>query len=176
VDLWRVAIRMAADHPLTGVGPERYGDAFHATLGPVELPVNRLADRAGQSWDLVGPVIAEPPPIDYRHAARIARWRPASPHSVPLALAAGSGLPALAAFLVVGVLALAGGVRRLLGAPPAQVALVAALFAGLLAHLVADLFVAGELAAGWTGWLLAGALLGGLPALRGRDTAPADSR
>ncbi len=72
LDGWRVTLVMIADHPLFGVGHERFPDEFPAYR-------NRVLDAEG--------------------IARFSPYRLESPHNGPLAIAVGAGLPALALYL-----------------------------------------------------------------------------
>jgi O-antigen ligase len=135
LDLWAVGIRMATDYPVLGMGPEMY---------PVLFPKyrNRVLSPA--------------------RAAVMARFRPESPHNVPIAIAAGAGLPALLAYLAIVMSALVGGWRRLqVGQSLTERLLIAALLAAALGHLTTDLFMTGEVAGSWTFWILLGVLTAG---------------
>jgi O-antigen ligase len=132
LDLWAVGIRMATDYPVLGMGPEMY---------PVLFPQyrNRVLSPA--------------------RAAVMARFRPESPHNVPIAIAAGAGLPALLAYLAIVMSALVAGWRRLrIGQSLTERLLIAALLAAALGHLTTDLFMTGEVAGSWTFWILLGVL------------------
>ena len=131
LDLWAVGVRMTVDHPLLGVGPEMYPAAFSQYRDAV-LPAER--------------------------AAIVARFRPESPHSVPIAIAAGAGVPALAAYLTVIGLALVAGLRRWRRAAPRDRILVAGLIAAVIGHLVTDLFMTAEVSTSWLFWVLLGTL------------------
>lgn len=131
LDLWAVGARIALDHPLLGVGPEIYPDLFARYRGVV-LPPAR--------------------------AAIMARFRPESPHSVPIAIAVGAGIPALIAYLAIVVLAVSAGWRRLRLASPRERLLIAALIAGVAGHFVTDLFMTAEVTGSWIFWILLGAL------------------
>jgi O-antigen ligase len=129
-DLWKAGIAMVADHPLLGTGPDTY---------PLAFPHYRdtmLASRR-QFW---------------------LHYRPESPHNQYLAIAAGSGLPALAAYLafIAMVLArLAEAARR--AASPALKLTLTAVLAALVAHAVADAFMTADIAGSWLFWVLLGA-------------------
>lgn len=131
LDLWAVGVRIALDHPLLGVGPEIYPDEFAAYRDAV-LPPAR--------------------------AVEMARFRPESPHSVPLAIADGAGLPALGAYLALVVMAVTAGLRRLREAASPERTILAALLAAGAGHVVTDLFMTGEVAVSWVFWVLLGAL------------------
>jgi O-antigen ligase len=135
LDLWAVGIRMATDYPVLGMGPEMYPVLFPQYRNRVLSPVR---------------------------AAVMARFRPESPHNVPIAIAAGAGLPALLAYLAIVLSALVGGWRRLrMGPSLTERLLIAALLAAALGHLTTDLFMTGEVAGSWTFWILLGVLTAG---------------
>jgi len=135
LDLWAVGVRMAADYPLLGTGPEMY-PVFFAQYRNRVLPPSR--------------------------AAVMARFRPESPHAVPIAIAAGAGLPALLAYLVLVTSALMSGWRRLRAGPSRnERLLLAALIAAALGHLTTDLFMTAEVAGSWTFWVILGILAAG---------------
>ncbi len=131
LDLWAVGARIALDHPLLGVGPENYPDEF-ALYRDAVLPPAR--------------------------ADAMAKFRPESPHNVPLAIADGAGIPALGAYLALIMGAMGVGLRRLRQAAARERTLLAALLAACAGHVVTDLFMTGEIAGTWTFWLLLGAL------------------
>jgi O-antigen ligase len=144
-DAWRVAVHVAADHPLLGTGQETFPDVFPRYSHDL-LPPDRASDL-----DL---------------------FRVESPHNVYLAVAAGAGLPALAAyvaFIAAFVAAVARAARK--AARDTRVLLVAVL-AALAGHLVTDSFMTAEVTGTWLFWLLLGATLGVLPAIEsGADNA-----
>jgi O-antigen ligase len=131
VELWLVGSRMALENPLLGVGPEVF---------PVAFP--RYRDK----------VLAP------ERAAVLARHRPESPHNVPIAIAAGAGIPALAAYLalVLGVLIM--GWRRVRAASPPLRILLAGLLAAAVGHIVTDLFMTAEVSTSWLFWVVLGVL------------------
>ncbi len=131
LDLWAVGARIAVDHPLLGIGPEEYPDAF------------------GQYRDIV---------LSPARAAVMGPFRPESPHDVPLAIADGAGLPALAAYVLLVAAALLAGWRGLRGASQSERVLIAALLAAVVGHLVTELFMTAEVAGSWTFWALLGCL------------------
>lgn len=131
LDLWAVGARIALDYPLLGVGPEIYPRAFPRYRDAV-LPPAR--------------------------AAIMARFRPESPHNVPLAIAVGAGIPALIAYFWLLVLAILTGWRRLRRASPSERLLVAALLASVSGHIVTDLFMTAEVTGSWVFWVLLGVL------------------
>lgn len=142
LDLLAVGVRVVLDYPVFGVGPEIYPAVF-ARYRDVVLPPAR--------------------------AAVMARFRPESPQDVPLAIADGAGLPALAAYIAVVVLAMLAGWRRLRHGSPNERWLLAGLMAALAGHVVTDLFMTAEVTGSWIFWVL----LGVLCATRERGTKPA---
>jgi O-antigen ligase len=128
LDLWAVGARIAIDHPLLGTGPDSYALVFPAYRADT-LPAVQ--------------------------AARLARFRPESPHNIYLAIASGLGLVALIAYLLVIAGSLRGVLRTLTGRMRGQV-LAAALLAALIGHLVTDLFMTGDLSSEWLFWVLLG--------------------
>ena len=146
LDMWEVGIRIAKDHPVIGAGPDSYVLLFGEYRDRVLTP-----DRA----------------------AVMARFRPESPHNVYIATAANLGIPALAAYLAVIVLAVGSGVR----AARRDISLAARLtLAGLIGaivvHLVTDSFMTAEPAGSAIFWILLGAVAG----LGERLTATAPQR
>ena len=130
LDLWKVGAAIAIDHPILGTGPETY---------PLLFPQYRdslLANRR-----------------DFWLA-----YRPENPHNMYLAIAAGAGIPALAAYLaLIGALFV-----QLIGAlkhAPSRAARVtlAAVLAAAAGHLVTDLFMPADIAGSWLFWLILGA-------------------
>ncbi len=138
LDLWAVGFRIALDHPMLGVGPEMY---------PAMFP--RYRD-----------VVLSP-----SRAAVMARFRPESPHNVPIAIADGAGVPAVLAYGALVLIALVTGLRRMLGSSPRERLLLASLVAALAGHLVTDLFITAEVAGSWTAWALLGVLAATPPAI-----------
>lgn len=131
LDLWTVGVRMAVDYPLLGIGPEIYPRLFP-----------RYRD------DVLSPA----------RAAVMARFRPESPHNVPIAIAVGAGIPALVAYLGIVLLAMRMGWRRMRRAPPPERFLLAGLLAGVGGHVATDLFMTAEVTGSWIFWVLLGAL------------------
>ena len=133
LDLWTVGLRIAIDHPVLGTGPDSYALVF---------PEYR---------DIVLPA---------ESAAKMARFRPESPHNVYLAIASGSGFPALAAFVVLVGSCLVLGLRAVRRATmPARLALAGVLGA-LTVHLITIVFMTAEPATFALMWILLGALAG----------------
>jgi O-antigen ligase len=134
LDLWAVGVRMAVDYPLLGIGPEIYPQLFP-----------RYRD------DVLSPA----------RAAVMGRFRPESPHNVPIAIAVGAGIPALVAYLAILGLAMRAGWLRLRRAPPMERLLLAALLAGVAGHFTTDLFMTAEVTGSWMSWVMLGALCAG---------------
>lgn len=133
-DLWAVAARIVAEHPLLGTGQDTY-----------VLEFGRLRDVA----------------LTPDRAAVMAKFRPESPHNVYLAIAGASGLPSLAAYLGIVILAVTGKLRRA-RTGPARVDrwLLAALFAMIAGHLVTDSFVTADVTSTWLFWVVLGVAVG----------------
>ena len=117
VDMWRVAAHVAIDNPMLGTGPETF---------PLVFPRYSHA------------VLAED------RAAALDAYRVESPHDVYLAIAAGSGLPALAAYL--GLLAASASLtlRAARTATREVRVLLVAVLAALVGHSVTDAFMTAE--------------------------------
>jgi O-antigen ligase len=133
LDLWTVAAHVAGDHPLLGTGQETFPDQF-AQYNRDVLPAER--------------------------AAYFARFRIESPHNVYLGIAAGTGLPALAAYLAIlatAAYALVRGARAAGG--ELRLVLVGVLAAGA-GHLVTDAFMSPDLTGTWLFWVLLGSAAG----------------
>lgn len=142
-DAWRVALEVVKEHPVLGTGPETFPDVFPSYSHRV-LPDDR--------------------------ADALDAFRVESPHNVYLAIASGSGIAALLAYLlaiggfVVVVVRALGVVAREL-----RIALVAVL-AAVTGHLVTDAFMSAEVTGTWLFWVLIGAALGVVAAV---DRGPA---
>jgi O-antigen ligase len=131
LDLWAVGVRIALDYPVLGVGPETYPALFPTYRNRV-LPHDR--------------------------AVILARFRPESPHDVPIAIADAAGLPALAAYLAFLGLVLSRGWRRMRGSSGTERLLLAALLAAIVGHFVTDLFMTAEVTGSWIAWVAIGIL------------------
>jgi len=127
VDGWNVTLAMVVDHPLVGVGHERF---------PVEFPAYRDRELSDEA------------------IARFAPYRLESPHNVPLAIAVGAGLPALALYLSLVAVTFAAWIRH-----PLERTLQAAIVAVVASHLVADMFVTADLSSASVFWVLLGAMV-----------------
>jgi putative inorganic carbon (HCO3(-)) transporter len=134
LDLWTVGAAIALDHPLLGTGPDSYVLVFPQYRDRVLLP-----DRA----------------------AAMARFRPESPHNVYLAIADGSGIPALIAYLAI-IAACGASLLRAARRPlPRSTRLAMAGLAGaIVVHLVTDMFMTGEPSSTAIFWILLGAAAG----------------
>ena len=130
LDFWIVATHIALDHPLLGAGQETFPDHFPGYSHEV-LPAER--------------------------AEFLDAYRVESPHNVFLGVAAGAGLPALAAYLAV----IAAFGYAAVAASRAAGLRLRLLFAGALAaaagHLVTDFFLSPDLTGSWLFWMLLGA-------------------
>jgi putative inorganic carbon (HCO3(-)) transporter len=145
LDLWEVGIRMAAEHPLFGTGPDTYILIFPDYRDRVLTP-----DRA----------------------AIMARFRPESAHNVYISTAAGAGIPALIAYLVIIGAALAAGIRAARRPLPAAARLaLAGLMGAVAVHLVTDAFMTAEPSSSAIFWVLLGSIAGLAPRL----SPPAES-
>jgi O-antigen ligase len=134
LDLWAVGVRIAVDHPIFGTGPDTY---------PVVFP--RYRDEV----------------LPPERAAVLAQFRPESPHNVYVAIASGSGLPTLVAYVVLVGSCLALGARAARSALPVPSRLaVAALMGAVAVHLVANMFVTAEPATFSVFWIILGTLAG----------------
>ncbi len=129
LDGWRVAARIAADHPILGTGQETFGDVFprysHAVLPP-------------------------------ERAAYFDAFRVESPHNIYLGIAAGAGIPALIAYvaLLAGFARVALAAATM--TPQLRLGLLTIL-AAVLGHLATDAFMTPEITSSWLFWTLIGA-------------------
>ena len=133
LDAWRVAAEIAIDYPVLGTGPETFPDVLPRYAHDV-LPAERVSE--------------------------LDAFRVESPHNVYLGIAAGSGIPALIAYL----LAVAGfvvvSVRALRVTTRNARLAVVAILGGLAGHLVTDAFMSPEVTSTWLAWVLLGGALG----------------
>lgn len=135
LDLWKVAEAVIADDPLLGTGPDTFPLVF------------------GDHRDEVLPADS---------AARLRAYRVESPHNIVLAHAAGSGIPAAAAFLlvIVGSAVLgAGAPGSRAGSPHRGGPVEAGVIAGVCGGVVASLFITADFSTTWLLWISAGALV-----------------
>jgi O-antigen ligase len=134
LDLWRVGIQIALDHPFLGIGPEMYRQAFP-----------RYRDRT----------------FAPSRASFLSRFSMESPHNVLIAIAAGAGIPALAAYVAFLALVARSGIRQLRAIVSPNQVLLAGLLAAAAAHVVTDFFVTAEITASWVFWVWLGLIAGG---------------
>ena len=147
LDAWKVAAEIAEDHPLLGTGPETFPDVLPRYSHDV-LPSER--------------------------ASALDAFRVESPHNVYLGIAAGSGLPALIAYLVAIGGFVAVTVRTLRTAAREVRIVLVAVLGGIAAHLVTDAFMSPEVTSTWLAWVVLGGSLGAIGA--GRAGAARDAR
>jgi O-antigen ligase len=130
LDLWRVGLAIATDHPLVGTGQDTYVLLF------------------GEYRDHV---------LSAERAVVMSVFRPESPHNVYLATAAGAGLPALAAYVAIVAAAVARILAAMRTAVDPRAWLVgAALLAAIVGHLVTDAFMTAETTGSVLFWMLLG--------------------
>jgi O-antigen ligase len=130
LDLWKVGLAIAADHPVIGTGQDTYVLLF------------------GEYRDRI---------LSPERAAVMGVFRPESPHNVYLATAAGAGLPALAAYVAI-VAAVVGrilGAMRTTVEPRAWL-IGAGLLAAIVGHLVTDAFMTAETTGSVLFWTVLG--------------------
>jgi O-antigen ligase len=143
LDFWNIAVDITRDHPLVGTGQDTYPDIFPRYIHT----------------------------LPYFRAVALSQYRIESPHNVYFAIAAGAGLPALAAYLALLVAVGAVLVRSARGARrPERRVLFGALVTALVAHLVTDSFMTADLVTTWMFWTLMGA--GVAAALRPEPARP----
>ena len=133
LDAWRVAAEITKDHPILGTGPETFPDILPRYANDV-LPAER--------------------------ASELAAFRVESPHNVYLGVAAGSGVPALIAYLVAVTGFVVACVRTLRVATPNVEIAVVAVVGGVAGHLATDAFMSPEVTSTWLAWVLIGGSLG----------------
>ena len=123
------------DHPVLGTGPETFPDVF-PRYSHLVLPADR--------------------------ATALDAFRVESPHNVYLGIAAGSGIPALVAYL--GIIAgfFVAAIRAARSAPRARRLVLAAFLAAVTGHLVTDAFMSPDVTSTWLNWVLLGAVLGAI--------------
>ena len=133
LDLWEVAIDIAADRPIVGSGPDTFPEVFNDYRDEVLEP-----DRA----------------------QRFAAYRVESAHNIYLTTAAGSGLPAavaLAATMCGGIyLALRRSSER---ADKSERTYLRAAGSALIAYAVSNFFITAELAGSLIAWVLLGSIV-----------------
>ena len=129
IDLWRVGAAIALDRPFLGTGPETFPLVFDAYLDGV-----LTEDRA----------------------TFIRRFRIESPHNEFIGIAAGSGIPALVAYLVA-LATVAATCARHLRRSPAGTDWIARTVLGVLAvHTVSTFFMTPETSTSLVFWVLMG--------------------
>ena len=139
IDLWRVGIEVAVDHPLLGTGPETFPIVYRPYLDV--LPRDR--------------------------ALILARLRAESPHNELIGLAAEAGTPAMLAFatflLALAAIALAA-TRRSLTTNEGSIALV--VLSAVVIHVLTTFFMTPETVTSALFWVIAGAGLAAIDRLR----------
>ena len=151
LDMWEVGIRIAAEHPIIGTGPDTYVLLFGDYRDRVLTP---------------------------ERAAVMARFRPESAHNVYISTAAGAGIPALIAYVAIIGLALAAGVRAARRDVSLAARLtLAGLMGAVAVHLVTDSFMTAEPSAAAIFWIMLGAIAGFAgrltPEVRASEPVPA---
>jgi O-antigen ligase len=130
LDLWTVGAHMALERPVLGGGQETFPDRFPAYSHDV-LPPDR--------------------------AASLDAFRVESPHNGYLGIAAGAGVPALAAYLgIVAAFAWAAITAARRASAEFRLAFVCVL-AAVAGHLVTDFFMTPDLTSTWLFWVVLGA-------------------
>ncbi len=149
LDMWAVGAHIALDNPVLGTGQETYPELFP-----------RYRDA-----------VLEP-----SHASAFMPFRPESPHNVYLAIAAGAGFPALAAYVAVvaGFFYLVVRALKATRSEWRRIALLA-LLAAAAGHLVTDTFMTAEVTSSWLFWILMGAGLGIAGASQRERDGPSDA-
>jgi O-antigen ligase len=129
LDFWHEAVRITADHPLFGTGQETFPEVFPRYTN--DLP--------------------------YLRGLALSKFRVESAHNVYLTLAAGSGLPALAAYLALIVCVLVAIFRAARATPDRRTrVMLLALLGAVVGHLITDMFMTAELTSSWLLWILMG--------------------
>lgn len=141
IDLWRVGAAIALDRPLLGTGPETFPLVFDAYLDGVLTP-----DRA----------------------ALIRRFRIESPHNELIGIAAGSGIPALVAYLAFLMGVATACVRHARGLPVGSSWIAQTVLGVLAVHVVSTFFMTPETSTSLVFWVLIGS---GLAVM---DATPSD--
>jgi putative inorganic carbon (HCO3(-)) transporter len=130
LDLWAVATSIAVAHPLFGTGQETFPEVF--------------------------PQYAKAT-LGTARARAFTPFRVESPHNVYLAIAAGAGFPALAAYLaVIASLAVLVAKAFMTAASDNRRLALAAVLAAMAGHLVTDTFMTAEVTSTWLFWVLMG--------------------
>jgi O-antigen ligase len=133
-DLWRVAVRIIEDHPLVGIGPETFPDAFPGYSQTV------LSSTTVHFYE---------------------QFRVESPHDEVLDIAYGAGIPAAIAYLgvLVGVIYVLWRATRRTTDAAVRLALLAVM-AAVVGHVVTDAVMTSEITGSWLFWILVGAGVG----------------
>jgi putative inorganic carbon (hco3(-)) transporter len=130
LDLWYEGWLVAADHPLLGTGQDTF---------PEVIP--RYANE-----------------VSTRSRLQLERRRVESPHNNYLAIAAGTGFPALAFYMALIALVISSVLREARRSRDRSTRmLLLMLVAALAGHLVTDAFMTADLVASWLQWILMGA-------------------
>jgi len=132
LDAWRVAAQIAVEHPVLGTGPETFPDVFPQ-----------------YSHDLL--------PAD--RADTLDAFRVESPHNVYLGIAAGSGIPALVAYIAVIAGFVVFAIQGLEGATRDMRLVLVAVLAAVAGHLVTDAFMTADVTSTWLFWVVIGAVV-----------------
>jgi O-antigen ligase len=133
LDAWRVAAQVAVEHPILGTGPETFPDVFPRYSHAV-LPSNR--------------------------AAALDAFRVESPHNVYLNIAAGSGIPTLAAYLAAIAGFFVATIRAARSAERRSSAALIAALAAVCGHVVTSAYMTADVTSTWLFWVLMGSALG----------------
>lgn len=130
--LWDVASTAAAQQPLLGAGPDLFPETY---------------------------LVTAPQALDPSRQALFAEVRPESPHNVPLALASGSGVPSMVAYLAFVGAVLVAGLRSIRDLTGNRRNVLAGLLAAAAGHVVTDMFMTAEVTSSWLFWLVLGAIV-----------------
>ncbi len=150
LDLWQVGWHVTADNPLIGTGPDTFALVFREYRDEV---------------------------LSSESARQFAPFRVESPHNVYLAISSGSGIAALAVYVVIAAQVLRAAVRRRAELDTGRVLLETAAFAALVSYLVVTFFQTADLTSTWLFWLLLGSLVAsGQSARRPRTPGPPHTR
>ncbi len=154
VALWDVAWTATFRDPLVGSGPDLFPLTYAATAGDA---------------------------LDTDQQALFDGFRPESPHNVPLALASGSGLPSMLAYLAFVAMAVVAGLRTWRRSRGLNATILAGLIAAVAGHVTTDMFMTAEVSGSWTFWAILGAIVavgaadrgtgGSLPEWRGTTSS-----
>jgi O-antigen ligase len=137
VDLWQVGAAIAVDRPFLGTGPETFPLVFDGYLDEV---------------------------LTQDRATFIRRFRIESPHNQFIGIAAGSGIPALVAYLVFLALVAATCVRHLRNDPAGSHWIARTVLGVLAVHAVSTFFMTPETSTSLVFWVLIGSGLAAMPA------------